>query len=449
MDRGYHPFMLRALYAAHLPPDLASLPPAQVMEAARTAWDRLCTERRWRPSYRQRARTRLLRAIETDEPLIARALNPRAKPHWGRGRHGRHVDTASSHETRFLLHDCLPLRVRAMPATSELYQVLFRVAEGLVRHMRSTCRHTLQKRMLFVLRLLQAPNITTTTHVTWEGLRQISALEWLRRLVALYRDQPHQRQRRSLAPRTLRLYLSTLRMLHEQVLGPRPVSDRDRGDVIPSDAGLTTLSPILPSCLRDETDDDNDDDHPPPPLNPEDEKQSLLAELKLYTRAHHGRHHPAQQQQQQWSFTPEEVLAILDGAVTTPERLIVMLLITTGLRIGGLSRLVCGQRPHWGHEIPTDALSTVEKGNKPRTLVLLAPVRILLARYFREDRPPPDSPFVFPAPRNVTHSLHTSNMAKRIHRVLRRANVRGGHAHPHTFRHTYVHMSHGHVSSLS
>lgn len=418
------------------------------MDRARAAWATLCDRRRWRACYRQRARSSLTRILEVAGELpMARALNAQCKPR------RRHVLTTSSHEGRFLLHDCLPVAVRRLPTRSVLYQALFRIAEGMVRHMRSACRHTLQKRLLFVHRLLCVASprpllaVCPDSSVTmrggppccpwWEELRAVRAEEWLRRFEDLY--VPHPRvadggapARRRLHPTTFQIYLATLKLLHEDVLGPRA----DPEDVIPMQSSVTTLG------LNDDDDDDEygegEDQHDPSPS-----RRTLLQRLRMRvvsSAPSTGGMTTPPSPTVRSAFCPEEMHRLLDHAHSPRERLVLVLLMTTGLRLGGLCRLRTTCRADWGREIPPDALSTVEKGNRPRTLVLINPVRILLARYFREERPPL-SPFVFPAPTRPTDkSVHPTNMWKTLRTVFRRAGVVGPHAHPHTFRHTYVHM---------
>ena len=130
-------------------------------------------------------------------------------------------------------------------------------------------------------------------------------------------------------------------------------------------------------------------------------------------------------------------------------------LLTTGVRIGGLCRMRCVPRAEWGAAFASTALCTVEKGNVPHSLHINATVRprpvfrpksclarILLARWFREHRPP-SSCYVFPSAAKPGTPVSTSYMWRLIRGVLARAGVSGSHAHPHTFRHTFVHMMTG------
>ena len=387
------------------------------MELARKTWSQISDQRGWSKSYRKKALTNLSRALEvTGEVLLARTLNVQSKPRQ------KTVTTSSSHETRFLLHDCLPVSVRSKPVTSVLYQVFFRLGELMVRHLRSTCRHTLQKKLLFILRIIQTgerPLLITNGcededfNAAWERLQNVSAVDWLGRFDLLHAGG------RPLREKTFQMYLTTLRQLHEDILGPRKDND-----VIPVANAASAM---------DISDGEEDDEKKM--NNDQTQRKQLLSRLK--TRLCGDLSLSAAPPRS--SFNPEEVISILDSAVTSKERLIVMLLMTTGLRLGGLCRLRSSVRVEWGAEVPPDALSTVEKGNKMRMPVLVVPVKILLARYFREERPPM-SAFLFPAPTMPEKAVHQTNMWKTIKDIFRRAKVTGRHAHPHTFRHTYVHM---------
>lgn len=389
------------------------------IELARKTWTRLSDQRGWSKSYRKKALTSLSRALEvTGEVLLARALNVQSKPRQ------KTVTTSSSYENRFLLHDCLPVSVRSKPVTCVLYQILFRMGELMVRQMRSTCRHTLQKKLLFILRILytdkplldeESIKANGDLQAAWKRLQNVSGADWLSRFDTLHSGN------RLLREKTFQMYLTTLRQLHEDILGPRKDND-----VIPV---ANAASAMDISDGEDEVDEEK--------MHSDDQTQKKQFMSRLKTRLCGDLSLSAPPPRS--SFNPEEVISIMDAAVTSKERLIIMLLMTTGLRLGGLCRLRSTVRAEWGCEVPQDALSTVEKGNKMRMLILIAPVKILIARYFREERPPM-SAFLFPASTMPEKAIHQTNMWKTIKGIFQRAKVTGRHAHPHTFRHTYVHM---------
>lgn len=176
----------------------------------------------------------------------------------------------------------------------------------------------------------------------WNRLCAVTAAEWLRRLHAAYA-----RTDARVAPGTMRTHLATLRLLHERVFGPRT-----DGDAVPVDAGITALGLGRPVDDDDASGDDNDEDQPTDPTT------RLMAQIRCHTVAVGDTDDGAPRS---WSFSPAEMGAILDAAVTTPERLAILLLATTGLRLGGLCRARCAVRAHCS-------------GNAPRPQKLSIPV---------------------------------------------------------------------------
>ena len=84
-----------------------------------------------------------------------------------------------------------------------------------------------------------------TVSELWTRLCGMRSTEWLSRLGAMY---PQAAQRR-LSSKTFVVYLSVLRLLHEQVFGPP--SD---GDCIPNDSVMT----VMPSSGGDSESDGGD-----------------------------------------------------------------------------------------------------------------------------------------------------------------------------------------------
>lgn len=167
--------------------------------------------------------------------------------------------------------------------------------------------------------------------------------------------------------------------------------------------------------------------------------------------------HTADDDGGRFAFTCDEVERILAAAHTTEERLVVFLLLTTGLRIGGLARLALALPPRAvrAADLPASA-TAVEKNGAVRTVQLSAVCRVLLARWWRDGRrgPPPATSgggggeqqtvrrmtMVFPGRHCPDVGVSTRHLWGVCRRVLDRADVRGSHAHPHTFRHTVVQL---------
>ena len=110
-----------------------------------------------------------------------------------------------------------------------------------------------------------------------------------------------------------------------------------------------------------------------------------------------------------FSFTAKEVRAIVDAAVTPRERVVLLLLLTTGLRLGGLARMrrPCVSPIHHARDVPVEWI-TIEKNHRTRGGPLRrgrpAPIRqihmsdacrILVARFLRGETP---TTFLFASP---------------------------------------------------
>lgn len=86
---------------------------------------------------------------------------------------------------------------------------------------------------------------------------------------------------------------------------------------------------------------------------------------------------------------------------------------------------------------------TVEKNGKPRTILLTPACRILVARWICErplNAPTTPSPYLFPSQARPDTPVSVSYMWRLCRSVFRRANLHGAHVHPHTFRHTLIHL---------
>jgi integrase len=121
------------------------------------------------------------------------------------------------------------------------------------------------------------------------------------------------------------------------------------------------------------------------------------------------------------------------------DRLLFMLLLTTGMRIGGLVKIKMEHVSHVnGSDVAiTDSGRTLEKGSKWFTFMLAIPVKALIFQWITTHRPAMDSPYLFPG--KIGH-ISTSNVRYRFKNIAKRADVHGTYVHPHAMRHTYGHM---------
>lgn len=101
----------RRLFLAAYGADGDDADAAAAIERARSAWRRVCTERKWRPTYRARTLTALLRALESDADTSAgrrraprrpsAAVVSRAPSMRLRSRDGRAVNTSTPYAVAF------------------------------------------------------------------------------------------------------------------------------------------------------------------------------------------------------------------------------------------------------------------------------------------------------------------------------------------------------------
>jgi len=142
-------------------------------------------------------------------------------------------------------------------------------------------------------------------------------------------------------------------------------------------------------------------------------------------------------------FTPEEMDAIYQEAKKDARaELIILLFVTTGMRIGGLVNIrmedVCRLEP--GGEVTVFKKGrTLTKGSKIFTFHIPDRVRFAMWNWIVNERPVlVNNPFLFPG--MTERHITTSAIRQLIKKTAERAGVEGSHVHPHSFRHTYAHM---------
>lgn len=396
--------------------DLRSLNGTQEgTEVARAAWDRMVTTAGLCGQYRERVRTALSAALSVLVPALAVVIQPARRP-------GRSSCLHVSPSTRFLamrsavvrefsVQECLPLSVRRQEPTASRYRVLVKVGERLGSEaLRSVSKSNMQKILLFVHRLLPK-NHEGDHQQMWSTMAQWRAPDWLELYAAVTRTDPR------ISLTHLQRHLRILYLLHHRIFRPEdlvliPLSvsfgrtalaQFDEDD--PSAYGGSHSASSFGSSGSSEADDCMRSEH--------QRVRAMVGTIRL-ERCHQQ---SLALEEQVYAFTTQEIRAILLACTSTVERLMVLLLITTGVRIGGLCRLrlpserggveaasICGR------DIPR-TLTTTEKNAATRVVVLTSAVRILIARWLREGamdgtRGPPPQPYLFPSTRRGSeHSV--------------------------------------------
>lgn len=145
--------------------------------------------------------------------------------------------------------------------------------------------------------------------------------------------------------------------------------------------------------------------------------------------------------QRLYAFSPSEITALIRSAGSIKERLMVILFMTTGVRIGGMARIqLTVDTINTVEDVPPTAV-TLEKGNKSRVIPLTRAVRALIVQWWRFHRPTNcTSSYLFPSPEDTSTHVSTSHIWKLCRQLFDKANVHGNHVHPHTFRHSVIKM---------
>lgn len=122
--------------------------------------------------------------------------------------------------------------------------------------------------------------------------------------------------------------------------------------------------------------------------------------------------------------------------------LIFMLLLTTGMRIGGLVNIKTENvLSYIGETIDVKNTGrTIEKGNKWFSFVLNTKVKELIYKWVTTERKSVNSEYLFPSRNGTRSNITTGTVRKLFNRVCKNAGLNGTHLHPHALRHSYAHI---------
>lgn len=124
------------------------------------------------------------------------------------------------------------------------------------------------------------------------------------------------------------------------------------------------------------------------------------------------------------------------------DELFFLLLLTTGMRIGGLVKIEILHiaKMHDGAWTALDEGKTVEKGNRWFRFKLQARVKLLLAEWLNTSRTSHPSPYVFPG--RARFHVSCQFFRSRFLRMCKLAGLAGKEFHLHALRHCYAHILH-------
>jgi integrase len=122
--------------------------------------------------------------------------------------------------------------------------------------------------------------------------------------------------------------------------------------------------------------------------------------------------------------------------------LIFMLLLTTGMRVGGLVNIKTENvLTYIGDTIDIKNTGrTIEKGNKWFSFVLNANVKELIYRWVTSERKSVNSEYLFPSRNGSRPNITTGTVRKMFNSICKDAGLKGSHLHPHALRHSYAHI---------
>ena len=140
-------------------------------------------------------------------------------------------------------------------------------------------------------------------------------------------------------------------------------------------------------------------------------------------------------------ISAEDLDKIYKQSKSTPrDHLLYLLMITTGLRVGGVSRILIRHiaevrdqrynvRAEW---------RTKEKGNKWATFMLTSEVRDLVFQWLTQHRSASESPYLFPGLRGGC--ISTQAIRSNFRKICHACGLAGDAFHPHALRHSFAHI---------
>ena len=411
----------------------------QGIETAQQAWSNLINSHGWKTQHLTRVRTHLSRALRLYMPGLLRVVNPGSRETLPAAFRTT-VRATRSHEHRFELHDSLPLLYRKMDAQEPSYRLMTWIGEQAALNMRTVSRKCLQQMLHMAARVMFLPGCNICDLAAGVGLDALltasgkfNATDWLKRFALAYPGN-------QMSFRQFKRRMYHLRMLHRMlcpnatILIPRPhLVFLSGGPLHSFGGGSESEGPLTSSGLSE------DDDH------------ARRVQADLYAAMEKTQRSVCKLDQESedrgamgYALTPQEVYTTLSACTTVQQRLVFLIFLTTGLRIGGLARIrLCNTTRavfDSALEVPCD-VDTVEKNGIQRKVRLTGAVRVLISQWSQLGGLRQGCPYLFPSlhphqPPDRPVSLR--HIWKLCCQVFLRAGVTSGH--PHMLRHTFVHM---------
>jgi integrase len=142
-------------------------------------------------------------------------------------------------------------------------------------------------------------------------------------------------------------------------------------------------------------------------------------------------------------ISTDDLEAIEKEAAKSPlDHICMMLMVTTGMRVGGL----VGIRTEHIADFISNKVTvkqtgrTLEKGGKWFSFVLSGKLRKIIYEWITVHRPASPSPFLFPSVIDNVSALTTACIRIRFTAICHKIGLSGDEFHPHALRHTYAHL---------
>ena len=416
------------------------------MAIAREAWLEMSREGAWHRTHLCRVRRELSQLLGLVVPALRYAVDPAKAPDPQMGM--VYMADRSSMRT-FTMHDCLPLRMKGDAAPRGEREVLSRLVDEVTSGLHNVSRQHVYKIALFVDNVVFGRGVPQRGRITGADvadlspssvdacvvrLRRLTARDWLHRYQGLYAvggvsfDQ-------------FKRHMRYLAILHGGGGSATRIPLPSVGGRVFCADPLEDLSSAATSASQAaEGAEDGGRAH-------RVDLRRLVARVQqACVRGTDGGEDP----DRIYAFTPDEVRSIVGAAVSDEERLFVLLLLSTGLRLGGLCRLrlaeadrrtlgASGAPPYRASQMPV-SFPTTEKNGKCRVVRLPNICRVLLARWFSHSRPASDTAFVFPSRVKAGEHVSLRYGWGVFDRLFKRVGMTGAHCNPHTFWHTVIRM---------
>ena len=396
----------------------------QTDESARSrayeSWQHLQHQCNWGTHYKRMTRRWLSDGLEIVCADLVPAVNPTKR------KRTFLIKAHRSYNKIFTMHDCMPIAIRKQPESDPVYQLHLKVCKQFIATLTSTSRSYILSSMTYIHKYLfgkhgSSPWWPVNMSVSYESVMKFLCAQrtvaWIQRFSDITNDS-------SMGLQMMRRCFRILRILHRKIV--HKSTENLTCLPIPSDGGiLAEDGTALCGYSSGEG-------------SIPDEKTEVTRAITMVTQRVLKTSDLLHEANRIYAFTPEEVYKITRNAVTTKEKLVVLLFLTTGMRIGGVCRIRVQLLPDGS--ISEKAITT-EKNGKPRHLRLSALVRLLAGEWIHENGLPP-SGLLFAHRHRNEDPTSTSTIWKLCRTIFTRADINGAHVHPHTFRHTVIKLFH-------